>query len=772
VAACIVSPVATTASFAISTNGSPVVVTVSTAGTTSNAHFSGTAGQRVSLKISNVTITSTKVSFLKPDGTNLVTPFTVLKSGYYLNVKTLPVTGTYRILVDPKYDYTGRMTLRLFDVPPDPTSPITTAAPVTVTTTAPGQNATLKFDGLNGHRLAVSLTGSTYNNAKLRVYNPDSSLLSPAVTFARAGLFFEPKTLPADGTYTLQIDPTLDAVGSVTVQVYDVLADPITPVTACTSMPCAPTTLPVTSPGQNARATFSGLAGQRVSVLAGNSFYASTVKVSILKVDGTPLTSPPLTVGGFDGFIEPQTLPADGTYTILVDPQLADGGQLDVTLFTVPNDITASITPGTPLTATTVMPGQNAVYTFNGLNTQRVSLNLSNVSYGSAKVSILKPDLTQLAPPLYVPNTFGNFVEPLKLPTNGVYRVFVDPQGASTGSTDIGLWVVPGDVTGSVTAGVTKHVSITTPGQNSVLTYAGTSGQRITVEVTNVTLGTTECCSAKIKITRPDGSTLQTSKEFGTLGTYVDAKALNANGTYKIWIDPVDESVGDLDLLLRIVPADAAATSGALTSTGTNVNVTTTAPGQGAKVSFTATAGQRFAWKLVTFSGGFCDIKASLYDPNGVKITGTGPTCAPNDSFFDTRVLPIAGTYKILLDPQGANVGTASLVLYSVPADAVPPLGAASSVTLSPGQNAYLSFTATAGQTATVTPTAGGAISLIRVDIVKSDKKTSIGGTQYWDPSSGDPVAVVIPTSGTYYLRFDPVGGASGGSMTFGLALS
>jgi hypothetical protein len=234
----------------------------------------------------------------------------------------------------------------------------------------------------------------------------------------------------------------------------------------------------------------------------------------------------------------------------------------------------------------------------------------------------------------------------------------------------------------------------------------------------------------------------------------------------------VDESVGDLDLLLRIVPADAAATSGALTSTGTNVNVTTTAPGQGAKVSFTATAGQRFAWKLVTFSGGFCDIKASLYDPNGVKITGTGPTCAPNDSFFDTRVLPIAGTYKILLDPQGANVGTASLVLYSVPADAVPPLGAASSVTLSPGQNAYLSFTATAGQTATVTPTAGGAISLIRVDIVKSDKKTSIGGTQYWDPSSGDPVAVVIPTSGTYYLRFDPVGGASGGSMTFGLALS
>jgi hypothetical protein len=772
VAACIVSPVATTASFPITTTGTPVVVTVSSAGGTSNAPFSGTAGQRVSLKISNVTITSTKVSILKPDGTNLVTPFTVLKSGYYMNVKTLPVNGTYKILVDPKLDYTGKMTLRLFDVPADPTPAVTTAAPVTVTTTAPGQNAKLTFSGLNGHRLAVNLTDSTLNNAKFRIYNPDMSLLSPAATFARAGTFIEPKALSADGTYTLQVDPTLDAVGSVTVQVYDVPADSTTPVTACTSLPCSPTTLPLTSSGQNAKATFSGTAGQRVSVVAGNSLYASTVKVSLLKPDGTPLTSPPLTVGGFDGFIEPQTLPADGVYAILVDPQLADAGQLDVSLFTVPNDITAAITPGAPpLTATTTMPGQNAVYTFTGLNTQRVSLNLSNVTYGSAKVSILKPDLTQLAPPLFVPNTFGNFVEPLKLPVSGTYRVKVDPLGASTGSTDIGLWLVPGDVTGSVTAGVSKHVSITTPGQNSVLTYAGTSGQRITVDVLNVTLGTTECCSAHIKITRPDGGTLQTSKEFGTLGTYVDVKTLTANGTYKIWIDPVDESVGDLDVLLRIVPADAAATSGALTSGGTNVNVTTTAPGQGAKVNFSATAGQRFAWKLVTFSGGFCDIKASLYNPSGVKITG--PTCAPNDSFFDTRVLPVAGTYKILLDPQASSVGTASLTLYAVPADVVTTLGG-SAVTLTPGQNAYLSFTATAGQTATVTPNAGGTVSLARAAIYKSDKTTQAtgSGAEYWDPSGGVAVSASSLTAGTYYLKYDPIGGASGTSMTFSLAFS
>jgi hypothetical protein len=773
VAACIVSPLASTASYTITTDGSALVVTVSTAGSTSHATFTGVAGHRISLKISNVTITSTKVSILKPDGTNLLTPFTVLKSGYYMDAKSLPVGGTYKIVVDPKYDYTGKMTLRLYDVPADPTGTITTAAPVTVTTTVPGQNAVLTFAGTAGHRLAVNLTDSTYNNAKLRIKNPDTTLLAPAKTFGGTGIFFEPTSLPATGDYTLQIDPTLDAVGSVTVQVYDVPNDASTAVTPCSSLPCSPgpTTATTTVAGQNAGLTFVGTAGQRISVVAGNSVYASTVKVSLLKPDLTPVTSPPIVVGGLDGFIEPQTLPANGTYTVLVDPQLADVGSIDVQVYLVPNNVTGTISSGTPVTVTTTVPGQNAVYTFTGSSTQRVSVNLSNVTYGSAKVSILKPDGTNLTSPLFVPNTFGNFVEPVKLPVNGTYKIVVDPTGASTGSTDIGLWFVPGDVTGSVTANVAKHVSITTPGQNSVLTYAGTSGQRITVEVNNVTLGTTECCNAKLKITKPDGSTLQTSLEFGTLGTYVDVKSLTATGTYKIWIDPIDEAVGDFDLLLRIVPPDASATSGALTSGGTNVNVTTVAPGQGAKVNFSASAGQRFAFKLVSFGGGFCDVKLALYDPNGTKLTG--PTCAPNDTFFDTRVLPIAGTYKITVDPQGSAVGTANLTLYAVPADivAAAPFNG-SAVTLTPGQNAYLAFAAISGQTATVTPNAGGSISLARAALYKADKTTQVGGAQFWDPSFGDPVASSIPATATYYLKYDPVGGASGTSMTFVLSFS
>jgi hypothetical protein len=58
-AALVVSPIADTANFTISPDGPPVVVTVNTAGGTSTATFTTSLpNQRVSLNITNVTITS------------------------------------------------------------------------------------------------------------------------------------------------------------------------------------------------------------------------------------------------------------------------------------------------------------------------------------------------------------------------------------------------------------------------------------------------------------------------------------------------------------------------------------------------------------------------------------------------------------------------------------------------------------------------------------------------------------------------------------------
>jgi hypothetical protein len=766
VAACIFSPAATTASYTIVAGGAPVTVVVSPSGTTSNATFSGTAGQRISLNFSSDTIQSAKVSILKPGGANLVTPFQVTRSGYWFDVHTLPLTGTYKILVDPNLTYTGHVVLTLYDVPADPTGPVTAdGTPATVTTTVPGQNAKLTFSGTANQRVSVALSGVTYSAAKLRILNPDSSLLYPtALGFGPGGGFLEPKTLPTNGTYTIVVDPTLRAVGQATVQLYTVPNDPTGPVltdgTAATAI--------TTTPGQNASLTFAGTAGQRVSLLLTNSSYGS-VRVSLKRPDNTDLFSPAVTVFGTDVFVDTKTLPTTGTYTVFVDPQGADVGSVDVKVYNVPADVTGAIaTNGTPTTAATAVPGQNALYTFSGTLNQRVSIELpAGATYDSAKVSILKPDGTLLfTPALLASPPLAAFHEPVTLPVTGTYKVKVDPQGASTGQLDVKLWIVPPDVTGALANGVAKVVNITGAGQGAHLTYAGTAGQRIALNLTGVTLGSSTCCSGKVRVLRPDGTTLVLWTTFGTDGKFVDTKALTLTGTYKVDIDPVGPATGSVTVTLYLVPADAAVTSGALTSAGTSASVTTTVVGQNGRISFSGTAGQRFAFELLTFAGGFCNVKLSVLKPDGTTLTF--PICSTDGDWFETKTLPATGTYKIVVDPQGTNTGTASLKLYAVPADVNVVLSG--SATLSPGQNGSYTFTVTGGpKTATITPTAGGTINLVGAHLQSADGSVEYD-VQFWDTSGGGAVSASLP-NGNYRLYLDPVGNA-GGSISFALALT
>jgi YD repeat-containing protein len=101
--------------------------------------FAGTAGQRVALQATNSTIPSSTVRVIKPDGTNLLEPIS-LSGNWFVDTLTLPVTGTYTIVVEPNSTFTGAMNLTLHDVPADVAGTIIAGSPaVTVSTTTPGQ---------------------------------------------------------------------------------------------------------------------------------------------------------------------------------------------------------------------------------------------------------------------------------------------------------------------------------------------------------------------------------------------------------------------------------------------------------------------------------------------------------------------------------------------------------------------------------------------------------------------------------------------------------
>jgi hypothetical protein len=449
------------------------------------------------------------------------------------------------------------------------------------------------------------------------------------------------------GTYTFVIDPSGATTGSISFTAYDVPADPSPAITA--GGPAV--TLTTTVAGQNAYATFTGTAGQKVSVLVSNVVDLAPAELDLLKPNGSHAIPAPVTVTSAGAWMQTATLPVAGVYTILLDPQFAGTGSADVQLFTVPPDLSGPITPGTPLTATTTAPGQNATYTFTGTINTRVSLNITAVSIENLKVSVLKPDGTNLI--VKTVGTSGGFGNPVKLPVGGTYKVFVDPQSSFYGSVTVGVYVVPADTTGPLTLGTPLTISTTVPGQNATRTFNGTAGQRISFNFTGVTMA-----SVKVIVKAPGTSPPTVLQHTFETDDFVDPVTLPAGrtGVYTVTIDPQGASTGNVTLTFYNVPADAPGTT----------SVTTTVPGQNGKLTSTTSAGTHtltVTTNVPAAAGQTQSVSLTVYQ--GTTTTpaneiGFG-TAGPSGNTFD--VVFGGGTYTIVVDPFGAATGTTSVAI-------------------------------------------------------------------------------------------------------------
>jgi len=159
----------------------------------------------------------------KPDGTTLASGGFASGATAFIDVQTLPVAGTYTVLLDPAGTAVGSATLQLYNVGSDITGPIVPGgAPVPVTTTVPGQNVTLTFTGTTNQQVSLAMTGSTYPYVGLfhvlAIKKPDGTTLA-SVNFTNGPTAsIGTQTLPVAGTYTVLLDPAGTAVGSATLQ--------------------------------------------------------------------------------------------------------------------------------------------------------------------------------------------------------------------------------------------------------------------------------------------------------------------------------------------------------------------------------------------------------------------------------------------------------------------------------------------------------------------------------------------------------------------------
>ena len=445
-------------------------------------------------------------------------------------------------------------------------TPPPTGVTASVTMATPNQTAPLIFYGTAGQLVSVLFStdfnfGGWWNSVNASILNPDGTTLTTgsiydANFYGYLNLFLPQNgqvALPTTGLYTVLLAPQNGVVGSTdfTLSLFQ-----NQPGTITSGIPEA-VNAPI--PGQEQLLTFAGYPGQFASVQLSsyniNGPWLPGTNVTIINPDGTTLVTTSMcgvTIFGCNLFQSPVPLLQQGTYTLEIAPISGVTGSVTVTLWVFQN-LSGTITSGTPVPVTINIPGQAELLTFSGTAGQVASAQLSNYTfgggYGGAIVSILNPDGSTLTSASMCGNVVGGcnlFLNQITLPQTGTYTLEIAPTNGATGSATASLWLFQNQV-GTATSGTPVPVTINTPGQDAQLTFSGMAGQIARAQIINSTFSSS-CGEANITILNPDGS--QLTNQLTCNGGVSSGVVLPATGTYTLVIAPPNGATGSASVLL------------------------------------------------------------------------------------------------------------------------------------------------------------------------------------------------------------------------------
>ncbi|HYZ77321.1 MAG TPA: NlpC/P60 family protein [Gaiellaceae bacterium] len=200
-------------------------MTTTAPGQNASYSFTATQGQRVSLRVDTGTITSpcscAGIEYVRiMNGGQTIGGTSPLggNSWDFIDVRTLNA-GTYQVVVDPPGDAYGQTTLRLYDVPPDLTSPplVVNGGSRTITLGTPGQNALFPFHGQGGQTVTLQWSTSTISGTQYKIEDPNGNELR-GTNWEPPGTASITTTLTAgtSDNYKIYVNPFADATGNVT----------------------------------------------------------------------------------------------------------------------------------------------------------------------------------------------------------------------------------------------------------------------------------------------------------------------------------------------------------------------------------------------------------------------------------------------------------------------------------------------------------------------------------------------------------------------------
>ncbi|MEZ5079631.1 MAG: RHS repeat-associated core domain-containing protein [Thermoleophilia bacterium] len=376
------------------------------------------------------------------------------------------------------------------------------------------------------------------------------NLVAPGYVTAGTTGFIDTVALPDTGHYEVFVDPEMSCVGSTQVTLHDVPAD----ATATASVGGPAVSVNAASAGQNGVVSFGGTAGQRVSIKATNITGTARgwSQFKLFSASGAVLANSVASPTGDAAYIDVVTLPTTGTYTAVFDPMAARTGSADIQVFGV-QDLTGSIaTDGTPVADTLDTPGQVVRRTFSATAGQKIGVRLTESLAGAIPpYSRYSMKLTGPSGQVGLITSRSNpndWIE-ATLSSSGSYTIEVDPTYDYIGAVALQVHEVPADQSGTTAAdGVSRTLTITSPGQNAAWTFAGATGETLTLTAANNSISP----RLNLSVRRPNG-TLQAGyfTPSGSGGSW-SVGTLSTAGQYSLVADPVSYSTGSVDLTLEI----------------------------------------------------------------------------------------------------------------------------------------------------------------------------------------------------------------------------
>jgi tartrate dehydratase alpha subunit/fumarate hydratase class I-like protein len=449
-----------------------------------------------------------------------------------------------------------------------------------------------------------------------------------------------------------------------------------------------------------------------------------------------------------------------GGYTLVVRSTSGATGVYTANLHVVPNDVTATVTPasgiGDAVIVQTTVPGQNGYVTFQASEGDRVSMSATS-SYGTGDLDFVVTGPTGQT--IWTSGIgFGTFLyrDIKEMPETGTYTVFLDPTGVKTGASTVTVYSVPADVEETTSIDSTVSVPTGTPGQNAQVTFDAVEGQRVSMRTNQSGYGS---INLAVRVWTPSGELLWSAvNNFGS-GVYFDIKEMPETGTYTVDLDPKEHRVGTSTVILWEVPPDVEDT---VTVGGDPVTVETGTPGQNAYLTFDADQGERVSMKLSQSGYGSTNLTVRVYAPSGSQLwanTGFGGSV-----YFDVTEMPETGTYTIFIDPEVDRTGSATTTLWSVPPDVETSMSVGEEITVvtdTPGQNAYVTFDAEAGNPVKLKVAQSGYGSTnLTVRVYKPSGGQLWGNTGFGSSVTFGPTA--MPETGTYTIFIEPEGSTTG----------